>query len=479
MSKYDFGYELEQGSTNKWAFEMVEKNCCRVLELGPAIGNLTFHLTNEKMCQVDIVEINEEDGKRTAEFAKNAQIGPINGNLNSDVWYDNLQNEKYDYIIALDVLEHLENPEHVLILLKKLLQKDGKILLSIPNLAHNAVILELLNNDFRYHDLGLLDQTHVHFFAYKSIIKMIKNAELYISYINAIKKGVTDTEIQVDFENVPPEVEQYLKMRKYADAYQYLFILGKEQSEIMDYLNDGIIQEDMCETKILVDGMIKNELVFRNHYENVSIEIDMAAYKNANSIRLVPIEKKALIYDLQVYEIDENEKEIELNYNWTTGIQIDNSCVILTDEGREINYLISTSTKKIKVLFKCMLQSELLVQKALKLNKIKNELLDIINEKNLEKTRLEEEIQNKKENEERICIKVNELQYENHQLQMEKGRMADEIQDINQQLQDKLEKLFDKEQKNNELEKELTTIKSNILYRIYMKIYKGLHRKGI
>jgi hypothetical protein len=130
----------------------------------------------------------------------------------------------------------------------------------------------------------------------------------------------------------------------------------------MDYLNDGIIQEDMCETKILVDGMIKNELVFRNHYENVSIEIDMAAYKNANSIRLVPIEKKALIYDLQVYEIDENEKEIELNYNWTTGIQIDNSCVILTDEGREINYLISTSTKKIKVLFKCMLQSELLVQ---------------------------------------------------------------------------------------------------------------------
>ena len=30
MSKYDFGYELEQGSTNKWAFEMVEKKCCRV-----------------------------------------------------------------------------------------------------------------------------------------------------------------------------------------------------------------------------------------------------------------------------------------------------------------------------------------------------------------------------------------------------------------------------------------------------------------
>lgn len=26
MSKYDFGYQLEAGSTNEWAFQMVQEN---------------------------------------------------------------------------------------------------------------------------------------------------------------------------------------------------------------------------------------------------------------------------------------------------------------------------------------------------------------------------------------------------------------------------------------------------------------------
>lgn len=33
MSKYDFGYQLEAGSTNEWAFQMVQENS-RVLEIG-------------------------------------------------------------------------------------------------------------------------------------------------------------------------------------------------------------------------------------------------------------------------------------------------------------------------------------------------------------------------------------------------------------------------------------------------------------
>lgn len=35
MSKYDFGYNIEENRTNRWAFENVEVNS-RVLELGPA-----------------------------------------------------------------------------------------------------------------------------------------------------------------------------------------------------------------------------------------------------------------------------------------------------------------------------------------------------------------------------------------------------------------------------------------------------------
>ena len=59
MSKYDFGYDIEAGSTMEWAFSII-KNNSEILELGPAIGTLTKHLKEEKNCSIDIVEIDEE-----------------------------------------------------------------------------------------------------------------------------------------------------------------------------------------------------------------------------------------------------------------------------------------------------------------------------------------------------------------------------------------------------------------------------------
>ena len=53
MSKYDFGYNIEENRTNRWAFENVEVNS-RVLELGPAGGTLTKSLYEKKKCHIDL-----------------------------------------------------------------------------------------------------------------------------------------------------------------------------------------------------------------------------------------------------------------------------------------------------------------------------------------------------------------------------------------------------------------------------------------
>ena len=63
MSKYDYGYELVPGTTTFWAFQKIQPES-RILELGPAIGNLAKHLSEEKNCVVDIIEIDEESGKK-------------------------------------------------------------------------------------------------------------------------------------------------------------------------------------------------------------------------------------------------------------------------------------------------------------------------------------------------------------------------------------------------------------------------------
>jgi 2-polyprenyl-3-methyl-5-hydroxy-6-metoxy-1,4-benzoquinol methylase len=75
----------------------------------------------------------------------------------------------FDYILILDVLEHLTDPGLVLKKLSALLKKGAAFLLSIPNLGHAYPVLNLLNNDFTYADYGILDATHIKFFTWKSL----------------------------------------------------------------------------------------------------------------------------------------------------------------------------------------------------------------------------------------------------------------------------------------------------------------------
>ena len=326
--------------------------------------------------------------------------------------------------------------------IEKLLKESGKILLSVPNLAHNAVILELLQNNFRYHDLGLLDRTHVHFFAYESMIKMIEDVQLHINYIDAIKKAVSDTEIKCSFEGIPVEVEQYLKTRRFADVYQYLVVLEKKETERIDKLKDGIIRQDMCQTKILVDGLLKNQIIFQNHYDNVSVEVDMEGYKDASSIRLVPVENCALVYGLHAYSINEKGVKKEIGYNWTSGIGIDDNCVVLSEASSEVNYLLESDTKKVEIVFKCKLLSETVIQGMQELEKQKKQFLQLLNEKNNEI--------NEKNNE------INEREIKQQETETELYKVIEQKDMLNE---------------------ELTRIKSHIFYRIYMKLYRMLHRK--
>ncbi len=83
--------------------------------------------------------------------------------------------ESIDYVIFGDVLEHLRDPERLILRLKPYLSRNGKIISSIPNLMNRYVIAKILQGDFTYTSSGLLDQTHIHFFTYKEILKMFCN----------------------------------------------------------------------------------------------------------------------------------------------------------------------------------------------------------------------------------------------------------------------------------------------------------------
>jgi len=87
-----------------------------------------------------------------------------------------LQGEQFDYILIGDVLEHLENPGSILSLLNKFLKINGRLVMSLPNVAHYSMRFGLLFGDWDMAETGILDKTHLHFYTLKSAKELLKNS---------------------------------------------------------------------------------------------------------------------------------------------------------------------------------------------------------------------------------------------------------------------------------------------------------------
>jgi SAM-dependent methyltransferase len=84
--------------------------------------------------------------------------------------------ERFDLILALDVLEHLADPWSVLRRLREKLAKDGVFIASVPNVAHYKVSLNLfLRGNWDYADEGHLDRSHLRFFTRRTAIELFES----------------------------------------------------------------------------------------------------------------------------------------------------------------------------------------------------------------------------------------------------------------------------------------------------------------
>ena len=161
MNRYDAVIDINANDSHGMILRQVEAGSV-VLEFGPATGRMTQYMCEQLHCEVYIVEI-DEDAYKTASFW--ARDG-VCDNIENYSWLEKFRDVEFDYIIFSDVLEHLSNPYDVLFHAKKLLKADGKVIASVPNIAHSGVLAELLLNRFHYRETGLLDRTHIHFFSY-------------------------------------------------------------------------------------------------------------------------------------------------------------------------------------------------------------------------------------------------------------------------------------------------------------------------
>ena len=218
--KYDFEMTIdEQSSVGKIVAQVKDKS--RVLEFGPGNGRMTNYLTTEKECDVSIVEFDEELYNFVMQFAKDGFLG----NIEEFKWLDYFQDQTFDAIIFADVLEHLVDPIAALNAAKKLLAKDGQLLISFPNLAHNSPLIGLFNNQLDWNEFGLLDHTHNTFYTQTGFEKVFASLDLHIAIEDFTYSQVGQNEILTTYEDLPEKIRYAFKMRPFGEVYQYFYAL--------------------------------------------------------------------------------------------------------------------------------------------------------------------------------------------------------------------------------------------------------------
>lgn len=218
--KYATEIKFDFNNTMTIFIDNIESNST-ILEFGPASGRLTRYLKEEKKCDIYIVELDEEAGKIAAQSAKDYVIGDIQ----DYEWVKKFAQVQFDYILFADVLEHLTEAANVVREAAKLLKPTGQICLSVPNIAHNSVIIDMINNKFEYKATGIMDNTHVHFYTKDSLDLFVKECGLYIEKRFGTYTQVGLNEFDNSYENMPELFKEYLKSRKYGELYQLVYVI--------------------------------------------------------------------------------------------------------------------------------------------------------------------------------------------------------------------------------------------------------------
>ena len=216
VARYEFDIDLDSDNTHARVVELVGRNR-RVLELGPATGYMS-RVLGKRGCTVVGIEIDPEMAAQAAGNSERVIVGDLDTlDLESE-----LGSDRFDVILAADVLEHLKDPLDALRRLRAFLAPDGFFVISLPNIAHGSVRLALLEGHFSYQKTGLLDETHLRFFTRESVDRLLDDAELGAAVIHHQQLSITASEVPFDQNAVPAELIQQLETDPNAQTYQFV-----------------------------------------------------------------------------------------------------------------------------------------------------------------------------------------------------------------------------------------------------------------
>lgn len=224
------------------------------LDVGCGVGYLGELLHKHKNAKVYGVDLDKKalgyaSKKGCFEGLYNFSITECKGNE-----YNKFVNSglKFDYIIFADVVEHVVDPVALLKLFSQFLNSKGKIIISLPNVAHFDIVKGLIDRKFNYNHIGLLDNTHLRFYTRSSFEEFIGQFnEIYNR--NFALKEIGKTIVEPGYIKEYPGMYEVLNKDKEACVLQYVYEISlrggvkgantPKQKKIFDEL-EAIISEN-------------------------------------------------------------------------------------------------------------------------------------------------------------------------------------------------------------------------------------------
>ncbi len=208
----------------------VPRHAERILDCGCGGGEFGRSLKLRGAKEVVGIEIVE----RAYDMAQQVLDDVILGDIEEiDLPFDD---GHFDCIVCGDVLEHLVDPMAVLAKLSRVLAPDGVMVVCIPNVRFWQVIDMLVDkNRWKYENAGILDSTHLRFFAAVDMQKLVLDAGLAVLKMQPIAMHSSDqlprnadgsiSIGRVTIDNVTDaEYDDLL-------TYQYVIIAGKADAD--------------------------------------------------------------------------------------------------------------------------------------------------------------------------------------------------------------------------------------------------------
>lgn len=214
--RYDAGFDAGHGS-HALVLDMVPDGAS-VLDLGCAGGSLARAL-QARGCRVVGVESDVAGAARAAEHLARTVVCDMDGADLGEL----LAGERFDVVVAADVLEHLRDPAQTLRQVAPLLREGGCVIASIPNVAHGSVRLALLGGTFDYADWGLLDRTHLRFYTASGVEELMASAGLVPVQVARVVVPVdSPTAVPFDAAALPPGAREWVEAQPDATTYQFV-----------------------------------------------------------------------------------------------------------------------------------------------------------------------------------------------------------------------------------------------------------------